>query len=238
MWGRRVVVLLACLLVAAGCGRRGGHRDNESSDSGGGPDIGVEVPIPPFEEDGSGGGGAGAPAPEPEPEPTDPTEEAFLAVTQGSCLPVYRNGDEWNVSVPPAAISCATQQAGVFQVTSTGSDGAACPTGVGRDAWTYYSSITGNTTALCLNRVWVRNYCVLAVQTGNDISSIASTTAVDCAATEVPAPYNQVLIVAAAYQAPAGANASHCRTGPQDYNTYWYLLADNDATLVCFTSRS
>lgn len=125
--------------------------------------------------------------------------------------------------------------AGLFQVTYTSSDSAACPTGAGADKWSYYSTVTGNTTTLCLNRIRVRNYCVLAQQSGDVMSSIAASTAVDCRATRVPAPYNQDLIIAGVYQAPPGANVAHRRTSARDYPRYWSLLADGGNTLVCFT---
>ncbi|SDD12953.1 hypothetical protein [Actinokineospora iranica] len=79
---------------------------------------------------------------------------------------MYRNGRDWNVSVPPDAVPCQAERA-----------------------------------------------------------------------TQVPVPYNQVLLVAAAYRAPAGADAAHCRTSAHDNRRYWSLLADDGNTLVCFTPR-
>lgn len=185
----------------------------------------------------SGSGGSTETDPVPEPDPTDPTEEAFQAVSQGSCLPIYRDGRDWNVSEPPAAVSCGSDRGGLFQVTRTLTDSTSCPSGSGRDMWTYYSSVTGTTTTLCLNRVWVKNYCVLAEQSGNDITSIGSTTAVDCDATRVPVPYDQVLVVAGVYQVPAsGADTSNCPTGPGDNRRYWSIYTDDGETLVCFTA--
>ncbi|GAA3627194.1 hypothetical protein ACG5V6_03735 [Streptomyces chitinivorans] len=254
-WGWLVWLLVP--VVLAGCGRRGGNDHDDArldpsvsasarpDDDGEGPDIG-DLPVPDVEigsggatgDQGSGSGGAGDTETEPEPEPTDPTQEAFRAVVRGTCLPVYRDGDDWNTSVPPDAVSCRSERAGLFEVTRTVTGGASCPTGTGRDRWSHHSSVTGETTTLCLNRVWVKDYCVLAEQSGDTITSVGASTAVDCSATEVPVPYNQVLVVAAVYRAPAGAGASHCRTGAHDNRRYWSLLADGGATLVCFTSRS
>ncbi|UGQ13274.1 hypothetical protein LO772_06555 [Yinghuangia sp. ASG 101] len=261
-WAWLVWLLVPVLLV--GCNRRGGgSHHNGSSDhsvssgrSGGadGPDIG-DLPLPEFgSSDGGSGGSSGgtagsgstsggsaytpdAPTPTPTPEPTDPTEEAFLAVDTGSCLPVYRDGSDWNVPVPPNAVSCTSDRGGLFQVTSRSTERSSCPTGTGRDSWSHYSSITGNTTTLCLNRVWVKNYCVLAEGSANGVSSIGSTTAVDCYAARVPVPYNQILVIAGAYSVPAsGADTSNCPTGPRDNHRYWSLYADDGKTLVCFTT--
>lgn len=250
------LVWLLVPVLLAGCSRRGGSdRDGVSfdrsaptrpSDGADGPGIG-DLPVPGNElgggganggDRGSSSGGGGRAEPEPQPEPTDPREEAFRAVVRGTCLPVYRNGNNWNVPVPPDAVSCRSNRAGLFQVTRTATGSATCPTGVGRDKWSYYSTITGNTTTLCLNRVWVKNFCVLAQQSGDNITSIGSSTAADCYATRVPVPYNQLLVVAAVYRAPAGANASHCRRSAQDPLRYWTLLADGGNTLVCFRARS
>lgn len=262
-----LVVWLVVPALLVGCNRRGGGtRHNGSSDhaassgrSGGadGPDIG-DLPMPDFDAsdggyDGTGGSSGGSTdgggsasggsaetvdETESEPEPTDSTEEAFQAVGEGSCLPVYRDGADWNVSVPPSPVSCGSDRAGLFQVTRTLTDSTACPTGVGRDSWSHHSTVTGTTTTLCLNRVWVKNYCVLAEGSANDVSSIGSTTAVDCDATRVPVPYNQVLVIAGVYQVPAsGADTSNCPTGPGDNRRYWSLYADSGETLVCFTGR-
>lgn len=252
------LVWLLVIAVLAGCGRRGAAGGGRPSAS---PDRpGIDVPVPDIDIGGGGGttgsqgdagGGTGATGSqgdggtaggaeerETEPEPTDATEDAFRAVRRGTCLPVYRDGREWNVSVPPSAVSCQSERAGLFHVTRTANSAVTCPSGVGRDTWRYRSSVTGGTTTLCLNRVWVKNYCVLAEQTGDDITSIGSTTAADCQATRVPVPYNQALVVAGVYRAPSDANASHCRTSAQDSRRYWSLLADGGDTLVCFTHTS
>ncbi|MES9501562.1 hypothetical protein ABWI13_15905 [Streptomyces koyangensis] len=255
---RVVVVLLLVPLLLVGCGRRGGGdhgRDTAGSgrapaarESGDarddGPGLG-DLPVPDIEIGGSGGGEAATPtqaprtqAPRPRPTPTDAKERAFRAVARGTCLPVHRNGAEWNVSAPPDAVSCRSARAGLFEVTRTATRSVSCPSGTGQARWSYRSAVTGGTTTLCLNRVWVRDYCVLAEQSGDTISSIGSLTAASCDDTRVPRPYNQVVVVDAVYRAPAGAGADHCRRSAQDNRRYWSLLADDGATLVCFRARS
>ncbi|MBP3076680.1 hypothetical protein WP39_04235 [Streptomyces sp. 604F] len=110
-------------------------------------------------------------------------------------------------------------------MTRTATTSVGCPSGTGRARWSYRSAVTGGTTTLCLNRVWVRDYCVLAEQSGDTLSSIGALTAAGCDDTRVPRPYNQ------------GA-PHHCRRGAQDNRRYWSLLADAGATLVCFRARS
>lgn len=261
---RGCLVWLMVVVVLVGCARRGGG----GRPAGGSSRPGVEVPVPGVEllggttggtaGDSAGGGigsrgdgdagggttgyegtsGGGSEERETEPERTDATQEAFRDVDRGSCLPVYRDGNGWNVEVPPSAVSCRSRRAGLFQVTRTATSSVSCPTGVGRDTWSYYSPVTGDATTLCLNRVWVANYCVLATQSGGAISSIGSSTAVDCQATRVPKPYNQLLVVSGVYRAPSDADASYCRTGAHDSRRYWSLLADGGDTLVCFSPAS
>ncbi|WP_306673375.1 hypothetical protein, partial [Streptomyces sp. UH6] len=254
-----VVWLLLPTLFLVGCGRRGGGNDR-----GGGleiPGIGIEITSGGSSSGGggsggdtSGGGSGGGDASggtvggsggdpgdatrAPAAERTDPAQEAFRAVDTGSCLPVHRNGEEWSADVPPSSVSCHTERADLFYVTAVHPTSTSCPTGVGRTAWSHRSSVTGETTTLCLNRVWVKNYCVLAQQEGDAITSIGDTSAVDCDATQVPVPYNQVLVVDAAYKAPAGADADNCVTGANDRRRYWSLIADGGDTLVCFRGRS
>ncbi|GAA2974672.1 hypothetical protein [Actinokineospora diospyrosa] len=234
---RLLWLLLPLLLVS--CARRGhtDHHDSStphrsashpSAEVDGG--AAVELPVPEID--------LGAPAAVPTttpPKPTDTTEEELQAIPAGTCLPLYRDGREWSVSTLPAAISCESDRAGVFLVTQTGA--TSCPNGVGQDVWSYYSRITGNTTTLCLNRVWTKNYCVLAEQVGDTVKAIGSSTAVDCRATTAPNPYNQVLIISGAYKAPAGANPRHCMLNARDTRPYWTLLANDGNTLVCFTTR-
>ncbi|MER6140550.1 serine/threonine-protein kinase [Streptomyces sparsogenes] len=178
---------------------------------------------------------------EPDPEtssPTpDPTEEAFKAVSVGDCLPVYDTGRrggviDWSADVPPTPVSCGSQWAGLVRVTST-SD-SVCPSGNGKASWTYASSVSGETTKLCVSRIYLKNYCVLGKQSGDSIS-IGPMTAVDCRAGRVPSAYNQIMHISGVYQAPAGASARNCVEGPNDRRRYWAWLVDDGRTLLCTT---
>ncbi|MGW0665010.1 hypothetical protein [Streptodolium elevatio] len=266
VWLLVPALLVGCNRRGGGTHHNGSSGNSDSSGRSGGadgPDLG-DLPVPDLGSTDGGAGGstddqertsdgsgetapAAEPSPESEPEPasepraepgpTDPTEDAFRAVAQGTCIPTYRDGKDWVVPAPPPAVSCQTQRGELFFVTRVADSSSACPSGPGRDAWTYSSSVTGNTTAVCLNRVWVKNYCVLAEQYG-DNTSIGTTTSVRCDATRVPAPYNQVLVIAGAYQVPStGADTSNCPTGPGDNRRFWSVYADDGRTLVCFTVR-
>ncbi|MFJ6611132.1 hypothetical protein ACIQPT_12690 [Streptomyces sp. NPDC091289] len=153
----------------------------------------------------------------------------------GSCLPVHRTGrgNAWNVDVPPGAVSCGSRRAGLFKVTRTGGGGVSCESGRGSTSWRHYSRATGTTT-LCLERVWVDRYCILANET-SDGMSLGTTTAVDCGAERVPRPYDHVLAVSGVYRAPPNAGSAHCRKGSSDRRTYWSLVVANRTILVCFT---
>ncbi|MBQ1089239.1 hypothetical protein [Streptomyces sp. B93] len=177
---------------------------------------------------------------EPDPEPStptpDPTEEAFKAISPGHCLAVYDTGRggttsiDWSADVPPDPVSCADGRAQV-QVTATN---RACPTGYGKSYWSYRSATTGDTTQLCLSRVYHATYCMLGQQSGDAIS-LGLMTAVACRREPVPAPYNQIMHITGVYRAPAGANANHCLRVAGDRTRYWAALVDDGATLVCTT---
>ncbi|MFH9297343.1 hypothetical protein [Streptomyces sp. NPDC017520] len=203
--------------VSIGGGSGSGGADDEDSGGDGG-------------DGGSDGGGAVKPPPV-----SDPTTEAFRRVRVGSCLPIHRTGpgSDWNVDVPPEAVSCGSRRAGLFRVTRTGGSGVSCETGKGRTFWSYHSRATG-ATKLCLERVWVERYCILGNNT-SDGMSLGTTTAVDCRAKRVPKPYDHVLVVAGVYRAPSDAGSKYCREGSSDRRTYWSLVAANRTILVCFT---
>ncbi|KAF3468526.1 hypothetical protein [Streptomyces sp. Tu 3180] len=166
----------------------------------------------------------------------DPTEEAFEAISAGDCLAVYDTGRggtagiDWSVDVPPDPVSCAGEQAQV-QVTATDTD---CPTGYGKSYWSYHSSTTGDTTKLCLSRIYHTNYCLLGQQSGDSIS-LGLMTAVACRREPVPVPYNQIMHITGVYRAPAGADANNCRRVTGDQTRYWAALVDDGATLLCTT---
>ncbi|MFF8471350.1 hypothetical protein [Streptomyces griseus] len=259
-----VWLLVPVILAVAGCGasgRRGGGPDadsdrppassgagsgDEAGDSGGGAGVefGVDVSIGGGSGSdggsGSGGdggsGGSGGSAVAEQPPASDPTTEAFRRVQVGSCLPIHQTGSggDWNVGVPPAAVSCDTQRAGLFRVVRTGGDSVNCEAGAGSASWVSPRSGATEAVKLCLERVWVKQYCILAEDNGGSMS-LGSTTAVDCGATSVPRPYNQVLAISGVYRAPADANSSHCREGATDPRTYWSLVVTGRTILVCFT---
>ncbi len=244
-WRQACAVGMVLTVVLTACGGkhgRGSDRDphiDVNPEIGLGPDIDVGPDIEiggdePREADGV----TSEYVPTATTRPPDPTEVAFRSVTVGSCLPVYMtgHGNEWSHSAPPDPVSCSASYAGLFQVTRVGSSSAQCGTGTGHTSWSYDGG-SGERTTLCLERVWVPRFCVLAQGDGaGGVASIGTTTAVDCDADRIPVDYDYVLVVAAVYRAPANATADHCRESPYDSRQYWSLLVDEDATLVCFTS--
>ena len=185
----------------------------------------------------TGAGNADEPEPDPErstPAP-DPTEKRFKAISVGDCLAVYDTGRggtsvDWSVGAPPDPVSCAGEQAQV-QVTSINTD---CPTSYGKSYWSYRSATTGDSTKLCLTRVYHANYCILGRQSGDSIS-LALMTAVACRREPVPVPYNQIMHITGVYRAPAGADANNCRRVAGDQTRYWAALVNDGATLLCTT---
>ncbi|MEU8824352.1 serine/threonine-protein kinase [Streptomyces sp. NPDC048636] len=192
---------------------------------------------------GSSSGGsddtAPAPASEPEPEPTtttpepDPTEDAFKAVSYGDCLDVVDTGYggltkfDWSEDEPNTT-SCGYGTR--VKVTGTTGD---CASGVGKATWSYYSTSSGERTALCLTGQYHQGDCLLAKHEGNTLSSIAMLSSPNCTDQRVPAAYNEILVVTATYRATGGAGGEVCRNGQYDTNTYWSTKVDDDATLLC-----
>ncbi|WP_053161096.1 serine/threonine-protein kinase [Streptomyces caatingaensis] len=170
---------------------------------------------------------------------SDPTEDAFRAVSAGDCLAVYdtgaggRSAYRWSTRVP-RKVSCGGQWAGLVRVTSTGAGGDSCPTAMGQASWTYASSVTGRTTRLCLTRVYLKDYCLLGERSGDSVA-IGAMTAVDCRAQRVPVPYNQVMHLSGVYRAPPPGTPVNCRQSSSDRRTYWTWRVDDDATLLCVT---
>ncbi|MGP2437609.1 hypothetical protein [Streptomyces sp. JW3] len=200
------------------------------------PSSAAQVPDEPDAGEGRTGGSEPDPEPvsDPPTPPSDPTEESFKALSAGDCLAVYDTGRggtirvDWNVDVPPDPVSCAGEQAQV-QVTATDTD---CPISPGKTYWSYRSATTGDTTKLCLSRIYHATYCLLGQQSGDSIP-LALLTAVDCRRAPVPAPYNQIMQITGVYRAPAGADANNCRRAAGDQTRYWAALVDDGATLLC-----
>ncbi|MEV0990662.1 serine/threonine-protein kinase [Streptomyces sp. NPDC049949] len=166
------------------------------------------------------------PTASPTPTPTrDRTEEAFLSVRQGSCLPLYATGypDKWNVDVPPGPVRCDTDQAHVQVSSVTNGD---CPGGNGRTYWRY------KTTNLCLTRIFHVGYCVLGKGRSNGVE-LGTFTLVDCKATRIPAEYDYVLHITGVYRAPANASSANCRRSQNDSTDYRAWLVVDDSVLLC-----
>ncbi|MEW1868021.1 hypothetical protein AB0420_07515 [Streptomyces caelestis] len=185
---------------------------------------------------GTGEGSAGESGPEASTPAPDPTGEAFEALSVGDCLAVHDTGRggttsiDWSVGAPPDPVSCAGEQAQV-QVTAVNTD---CPTGYGKSYWSHRSATSGDTTKLCLTRVYHADYCILGRQSGDSIS-LALMSAVACRREPVPVPYNQIMHITGVYRAPAGADANNCRRVAGDPTRYWAALVDDGATLLCTT---
>lgn len=189
---------------------------------------------------GSSSGGSDDTEPEPEPEPEtsspepDPTEDAFKAVSYGDCLDVVDTGYgglsryDWSEEEPNTT-SCGYGTR--VQVTGTTGD---CESGVGKATWSYYSTSSGERTALCLTGQYHQGDCLLAKHEGNNVSSIAMLSSPNCTDRRVPAAYNEILVVTNIYRATAGTGTEVCRHGQYDTNTYWSTKVDDGATLLCF----
>lgn len=167
----------------------------------------------------------------------DPTEESFNAVSVGDCLKVHDTGRradsiDWSADVPPAPVPCNSQGAGLVQVTST--TDTTCPSGAGKASWTYTSPVSGETTKLCVTRVYQKYYCVLGKQVG-DKTQLGSMTAVDCRAQQIPAAYNRIIHIRGVYQAPANAGPRNCVQGTSDQTQYLAWLVNDDKILLCAT---
>ncbi|WP_229815880.1 serine/threonine-protein kinase [Streptomyces lucensis] len=187
---------------------------------------------------GSSGGDSSDSKPDPDPETSspepDPTEEAFKAVSPGDCLDVVDTGYggrtryDWSEDEPNTALCGYGTR---VKVTGTSGD---CPSGVGKATWSYYSTGSGERTALCLAGQYHQGDCLLAKhETNNVISSIAMLSAPNCTDRRVPIAYNEILVVTDLYRATPGAGAEVCRHGQYDRNTYWSTKVDDGATLLC-----
>lgn len=156
------------------------------------------------------------------------------AVSVGDCLPVYDTGRgvsgvDWSVDVPPEPVSCDSESA-LIRVTDI-TDGI-CPSDAGEASWTYRSADSGETTKLCVTRIFHKYHCVLGRQVG-DTTRLGSMTAVDCRAERIPAKYNRIIHILGVYQAPPAASARNCAQGAHDQTRYLIWLVDDDKTLLC-----
>ncbi|MFB7274564.1 hypothetical protein [Streptomyces sp. NPDC056244] len=184
--------------------------------------------------DDSSGGSDDPESETPSPTP-DPAEEAFKAVSVGDCLEVFdtgRGGDsiDWSADIPPAPVPCNIQAAGLVQVTST--TDTTCPSGAGKASWTYTSAVSGETTRLCVTRIYHKYYCVLGKRVG-DNTRLGAMTAVDCNAQQIPAKYNRIIHITGVYQAPSNASPRNCALGPNDQTQYLAWLVNDDKLLLC-----
>ncbi|MGW2678900.1 serine/threonine-protein kinase [Streptomyces sp. NPDC001436] len=166
--------------------------------------------------------------PHPTPSATrDLREEAFQAVTAGSCLPLYDTGvpGKWNADTPPGPVRCDGEQAHVQVGSVTSGD---CPSGAGRTNWRYKS------TNLCLTRIFRVGYCLLA-KAPSDGPVLGTFTLVDCQAPRIPADYDYILHITGVYRAPANPTTANCRRSQGDSTDYrsWTML--DASVLLCTT---
>ncbi|MDG4866107.1 hypothetical protein P8605_48940, partial [Streptomyces sp. T-3] len=165
---------------------------------------------------------------------SDPTEDAFKAVQSGTCLAVWDTGYggtstvKWSHETPPDPIDCDSDKANV-QVTSV--DGSC--SGDTEATWSYSSTTTGKTTQLCLERIFHKNYCFLATQSGSKITDMGEMTLVDCKAKKIPASYDQIMHITGVYNTSKGTDASLCRRVQGDQTEYWAWTVNDGDTLLC-----
>ncbi|UGY92456.1 LppU/SCO3897 family protein [Streptomyces gobiensis] len=231
------LVLIAGLALAFGLG----WFDSTSGNRAKGPSISG---APTYDSDSgySSGGSYDTPTPEPTTATPDPTATAFKAVSAGDCLTVYDTGyggstAQWSTDVPPAPISCRSEKA-LVQVTKVTTYSSSCSSGTGKSYWSYRSTTDGETTVLCLTRIYHKNYCLLGKQTGtgsNARISLGPMTAVNCTDKKVPTAYNQIMHITGVYQAPANASARNCARVQGDQTTYWAWTVNDGKTLLCTT---
>lgn len=155
---------------------------------------------------------------------SDSTAEAFEGVVEGSCLPIYQDGnEEWNTSTPPDPVPCNSKTAGVFKVISTSESSSECTIrSTDYVPWSYED------TTLCLDRVWIPDFCVLA-ETTSEGTDVGETTAVDCTAPEITGRYNTVLVVSSVRDDPS----DNCAPGDT-----WVLKADEGESHICFRNQT
>lgn len=182
---------------------------------------------------GSSGSGSTSGGSDPAP-PPDPTEEAFKAVSPGDCLKLWHTGSEWS-STTPIKADCDSQD-GVMWVSSVKNSTGACPSGPGL-SYLYYQGSSGDTTALCLTRQFKEGYCFLGKQEGSGsgakITDANLMSLVECTASQVPSPWNQIMHITGVYAAPANVTYEHCARVQGDQTYYWHWIVNEGKTLVC-----
>lgn len=198
--------------------------------SGGGSGSGASSGDTSSGSDSSGDSDDYEPEPEPEPEP-DPTEDAFKAVSVGDCLDVFDTGYggeekyDWSEEEPNTA-PCGDSRVRVYRTSDD------CESAQDQATWSYYSSSSGERTALCLEGQYHNGDCLLADNDG-DSASIALLSSVNCTDRKVPSAYNDIFVITAIYRATASTTTADCRSGQYDRNTYWSQKVDGGATMLC-----
>ncbi|MGW7045570.1 serine/threonine-protein kinase [Streptomyces avermitilis] len=188
-----------------------------------------------YDSSSSSSGGSDDYEPEPEPETSspepDPTEDAFKAVSVGDCLDVFDTGYggkekyDWSEEEPNKT-PCSIARVRVYGTTGD------CESTQDQATWSYYSSSSGERTALCLEGQYHGGDCLLANNDG-DSASIALLSSVNCTDRKVPSAYNDIFVITAIYRATASTTTADCRAGQYDRNTYWSQKVDDGATLLC-----
>ncbi|GAA1355772.1 LppU/SCO3897 family protein [Streptomyces beijiangensis] len=185
----------------------------------------------------NGSGSDSTPSAEASTPAPDPTSDAFKAVKAGKCLPVWDTGYgsgtvEWSSDTPPAPTSdCDTGKALVF-VTEVTSSSSSCPTGTDKSSWSYQSASSGESTTLCLTRIYHKNYCVLGKQTGDKIS-LGPMTAVNCTDKKVPIAYNQIMHITGVYKHSGAITAGICSRSGGDQTRYWVWKIRDGTAVLC-----
>ncbi|TDC26247.1 hypothetical protein E1265_04780 [Streptomyces sp. 8K308] len=177
--------------------------------------------------DDSSGGGGGLETTAPTPEtPSDPTLDAFLAVSQGDCLANWMTDETTWSSDIPEVVSCDDEAAALW-VSQTSEFAVDCAAGPGQSYFSYtsYGAEVQN-IYLCVTRQFDVGQCFLGMSDGS--ANLLSW--VDCEGSIAP-PYSQLYNVTAVYDAPANTDGEECRSASGD--DFWWWTLDNDSVLLC-----
>jgi hypothetical protein len=160
--------------------------------------------------------------------PPDPTADAYRTVRPGDCLAAPEGA-------VPVTVDCAAAAAFV-RVAEVAAKVADCPAGPGLSNW-YHTTANGETTALCLWREFRPGQCFAArlstEQGGYEMADADLRSRQDCAATEVPPPYNVVLMISEVLSTVPPGQA--CTRDPANPDSYWYWIANDSTVKVCAT---